>query len=130
MFKTCLIVAGCICTILIAVNAHSDDAEQGEQIIEAGFSNEESAEQSDIQLGPDSEHAVSSNMSRLELDYGTSYRLAVYGQILNPDAGKNTEPVTGLDGQAAEVIMNKYRKSFEKPKKDPVYILNVGQRRK
>ena len=130
MFKTCLIVAGCICTILIAVNAHSDDAEQSEQIIKAGLSDVESTEMNNIQLGPDSSHAVSSNMSRLELDYGTSYRLAVYGQILNPDAEKNTEPVTGLDGQAAEIIIDKYRKSFEKPKKDPVYILNVGQRRK
>jgi type IV pilus biogenesis protein CpaD/CtpE len=115
---------------LIAVHAHSDDAEQSEQIIVAGVSDEESTEQSNIQLGPDTEHAVNSNMSRLELDYGTSYRLAVYGQILNPDAEKNTEPVTGLDGQAAEVIIDKYRKSFEKPKKDPVYILNVGSSRK
>jgi type IV pilus biogenesis protein CpaD/CtpE len=115
--------------MLIAVHAHSDDAEQSEQIIVAGVSDEESTEQRNIQLGPDSAHAQS-NMSRLELDYGTSYRLAVYGQILNPDAEKNTEPVTGLDGQAAEVIIDKYRKSFEKAKKDPVYILNVGSRRK
>ena len=130
MFKTCLIIAGCLCTILIAVNAHSDDAEQSEQIIEADVSIEEGSEQGNIQLGPDAAHTESSNMSRLELDYGTSYRLAVYGQILNPDAEKNTEPVTGLDGQAAEVIIDKYRKSFEKPKKDPVYILNVGSSRK
>ncbi|UCH82436.1 MAG: hypothetical protein JSW20_07325 [Nitrospiraceae bacterium] len=130
MFKTCLIIAGCLCTILIAVQAHSDNAEQSEQISVAGVSDEERTEPGTIQLGPDSEHAASSNMSRLELDYGTSYRLAVYGQILNPDAEKNTEPVTGLDGQAAEVIIDKYRKSFEKPKKDPVYILNVGSSRK
>lgn len=130
MFKTCLIAAGCICTILIAVNAHSDDAEQSGQIIESGISNEESTEQSNLTFESDTAYVPVKKMSRLELDYGTSYRLAVYGQILNPDAEKNTEPVTGLDGQAAEVIIDKYRKSFEKPKKDPVYILNVGSSRK
>jgi hypothetical protein len=52
--------------------------------------------------------------SRLEMDYGTSAKLAKFNQILNPDAGKNLEPVEGLDGVAANAVMEKYRKEFEK----------------
>ena len=39
--------------------------------------------------------------TRLETDYGTSYKLQKYNQIANPDAEKNLKPVEGLDGQAA-----------------------------
>lgn len=55
--------------------------------------------------------------SRLELDYGTSYKLQKFSQILNPDAEKNMEPVYGLDGVAADEGMNQYRKSFTEPGK-------------
>jgi PBP1b-binding outer membrane lipoprotein LpoB len=53
--------------------------------------------------------------SRVEMDYGTSYKLAKYNQTLNPDAEKNLEPVTGIDGQAGDKIVEKYQKSFERP---------------
>jgi PBP1b-binding outer membrane lipoprotein LpoB len=53
--------------------------------------------------------------SRVEMDYGTSYKLAKYNQTLNPDAEKNLEPVTGIDGQVGEKIIEKYNKGFEKP---------------
>ena len=52
--------------------------------------------------------------SRLEMDYGTSYKLTKMNQILNHDAEKNLTPVEGIDGQAAQAIADKYRKSFEK----------------
>jgi hypothetical protein len=64
--------------------------------------------------------------TRVELDYGTSYNLAKYGQILNPEAEKNLEPVVGIDGQVADIIMDKYRKGFEKDKARPVYNINIG----
>jgi hypothetical protein len=48
----------------------------------------------------------------LSKDYGNSYNAAKTGQILNPGASKNLEPVTGLSGKAAESNMNKYRGSF------------------
>jgi hypothetical protein len=35
-------------------------------------------------------------------------------QVLDPDAGQNADPVTGLDGEAASSEMKKYRKSFTK----------------
>ena len=50
----------------------------------------------------------------LEQNWGKSYESAKNNQILNPEAGKNLEPVVGLDGQVAEHGVNKYKKSFEK----------------
>ena len=50
----------------------------------------------------------------LDMNWGKSYESAKKNQILNPDAGKSLEPVVGLDGQAAEHGVNKYKKSFEK----------------
>jgi hypothetical protein len=64
--------------------------------------------------------------TRVELDYGTSYNLAKYGQILNPEAEKNLEPVVGMDGQVTEIVVDKYRKGFEKEKPRPVYNINIG----
>jgi PBP1b-binding outer membrane lipoprotein LpoB len=53
--------------------------------------------------------------SRVEMDYGTSHKLAKFNQTLNPEGEKNLEPVTGIDAQAADKIVEKYQKSFEKP---------------
>ncbi len=64
--------------------------------------------------------------SRLEMDYGTSFKLMKFNQIANPDAEKNLEPVTGMDGQAAKATIEKYRKDFEKPPEAPVYMFGIG----
>jgi hypothetical protein len=64
--------------------------------------------------------------TRLETDYGTSYKLQKYNQIANPDAEKNLKPVEGLDGQAAAAAMTKRQKEFEKQDKAPSYIFNLG----
>jgi len=53
--------------------------------------------------------------SRLEMDYGTSQKLAKFNQTLNPEAEKNLDPVVGMDGQAAQKVVEKYHKDFEKP---------------
>ena len=50
----------------------------------------------------------------LDMNWGKSLETAKNNQILNPDAGENLDPVLGLDGQAAEYTVNKYKKSFEK----------------
>lgn len=52
--------------------------------------------------------------SKLEKNWGRSYESAKYNQILNPEAGRTADPVTGIDGEAAEKNVQKYRKSFEK----------------
>jgi len=50
--------------------------------------------------------------SKVADNWGTSYYAQKQGQIVNPDASKNLQPVEGLYGQAAEAAMGKYLKSF------------------
>lgn len=63
--------------------------------------------------------------SRLERDYGQSFRLTKSNQILHPEATSNLEPVYGFDGHAAGATIEKYRKSFEKRDVAPVFILGT-----
>ena len=64
--------------------------------------------------------------SRVETDRGTAFKLQKVNQIANPDAGKDTKPVEGLDGQAAAAAVTKRQKEFEKQEKAPSYIFNLG----
>ncbi len=64
--------------------------------------------------------------TRVQMDYGTSVQLSKFNQTLNPEAAKNLQPVTGFDGQAADRVLDKYQKDFEKPAPPPVYMLSVG----
>ncbi len=64
--------------------------------------------------------------SRLEENYGTSVKLSTSNQILSPDAERNLEPVTGMDGMAGQISIERYRKSFEQPAKSSQYIFNMG----
>ena len=61
--------------------------------------------------------------SPLAMDFGTSYKLTKINQILNPEAEKNLDPVTGLDGKASEAIIEKYHKDFVEPVKAPTSIM-------
>lgn len=63
--------------------------------------------------------------SQVEKDYGNSFQLVKSNQMLNPEAGKNLDPVYGLDGHAALIIMEKYRKSFEIHSAPPIYPMGV-----
>jgi hypothetical protein len=63
--------------------------------------------------------------SRVEMDYGTSFKLAKFNQTLNPEAEKNLEPVTGIDAQVGDKIMEKYQKSFERPLPPPTFAISV-----
>jgi hypothetical protein len=63
----------------------------------------------------------------LDSNWGRSFEAAKYNQILNPDAGKDLDPVEGLDGRAAEKNMEQYRKSFETPVPQAVYnVSNIS----
>jgi hypothetical protein len=66
----------------------------------------------------------------LDRNWGTSLEATKQGQIWNHEAGKNLDPVVGLDGQAAEASMEKYRgitKVEETPKIDPArFLLDIG----
>ena len=63
----------------------------------------------------------------LDRNWGTSYESAKLNQILNPEAGKNLEPVVGLDGQAAETALESYRKQFEQAK-ETTYSFSVTEK--
>jgi hypothetical protein len=64
--------------------------------------------------------------SRLEMDYGTSFKLQKFNQIADPEAGKKVEPAEGMDGKASQGAMEKYQKGFEKEPPAPVYTLSIG----
>jgi hypothetical protein len=57
--------------------------------------------------------------TELDRNWGKSYETAKYHQILNPEAGKNQEPVEGLDGRADERIMEGYIKGEAQGKQKP-----------
>ena len=64
--------------------------------------------------------------SRLEMDYGTSFKLQKFNQIADSEAGKKVEPAEGMDGKAAEATKGKYQKGFEKEPPAQVYNLTIG----
>jgi hypothetical protein len=53
----------------------------------------------------------------LDKNWGRSFETARETQQLDPDASPTLGPVTGLDGQAAEGDMQKYREAHSKDKK-------------
>jgi hypothetical protein len=63
--------------------------------------------------------------SRVEEDFGNSFRQAKESQILNPEAAKNIDPVTGFDAKAAQATLDKYRKDFEKPTPPTPFVLSI-----
>jgi len=60
-----------------------------------------------------------------ETHFGASYKAAKSGQVLNSEAGQNQEPVCGLDGQAAELTLEKYRQSFSGSGEAPIYPIRI-----
>ncbi len=64
--------------------------------------------------------------TRLEMDYGTSFKLQKFNQTLNPEAEKNLALVEGLDGNAAAGIVGQYQKGFTTVEKSPVYNISIG----
>ncbi len=62
----------------------------------------------------------------LDQNWGRSYETAKYNQMVNPNAGKNLEPVVGLGGVASDNTVNKYDQSFkEKKTQDVTNILKL-----
>ena len=71
--------------------------------------------------------AACAGPTRVERDFGTSHKLAIFNQTLDPKAEANLKPVTGLSAQAEQLVIDKYIKSFEKvAEKAPVYAIPVG----
>jgi len=64
--------------------------------------------------------------SRVDKNYGRSVKEAWLNQILDPGGEKNLEPVTGLDGEAAQASIEKYRKAFERPRETSQPLVQMG----
>lgn len=58
----------------------------------------------------------------LEEDYGRSVRNNVAQQLINPRAGLDTTPATGIDPKAAANSMETYNKSFKADEKKQVEL--------
>ena len=71
---------------------------------------------------------VGMETARIDADFGTSYQLAKANQMLNPDAYKNLEPVTGLSAEVTKRVTDKYAQGFEKAVEAPTYTFNIGGR--
>lgn len=64
---------------------------------------------------------------RYEAEFGNATRATLNAQIINPNAGNNPDPVTGLDGRAARDAINNYQKSFAQPQPtENVFNIGVG----
>jgi hypothetical protein len=67
---------------------------------------------------------------RLDAKFGSAVNTARFRQIVNPSAGRNTDPVKGVDGQAGDAMIDNYREVFVDPR--PALtggIINVGSGR-
>jgi hypothetical protein len=64
----------------------------------------------------------SAKETMLNRNWGSSFESAKSNQILDPEAGKNLDPVVGLDGHAAGISMEKYRQGFKKEKPEGLSI--------
>ncbi|MGK5069018.1 pilus assembly protein [Janthinobacterium sp. AD80] len=63
----------------------------------------------------------------LDSHFGESVALLKSQQILYPDAYRNTNPVSGIDGKAGVSAYQRYQKSFAAPEPQPnVFTIGVG----
>lgn len=62
-----------------------------------------------------------------EAPMGTTVSLTMAQQVLDPAAGTNRDPVSGMDGQAAKSNYDSYQKSFQAPQPQPnVFTIGVA----
>ena len=57
--------------------------------------------------------------------FGDAVRDAKKKMTLNPNAGKNGDPVTGMDGRAARESMQQYHESYKTPP-PATNVINIG----
>ena len=66
------------------------------------------------------------DQSLLEANWGRSVESIKYMQMVDPEAGKNLDPVLGLDGNASGNNVDKYRNSFKETElKESTTILKL-----
>lgn len=69
--------------------------------------------------------AVSSSTPNYDKRFGDAVREARMRMTLNPNAGRNPDPIAGMDGRAAHEAYGRYHDSFKAP--PPVTnVINIG----
>lgn len=63
--------------------------------------------------------------TQVDQKFGEAVNTAKAQQIINPDGPRNTDPVKGIDGKAADATVDRYHKSFESPP-PPVNVFTIG----
>ena len=71
---------------------------------------------------------ISRTTPQWDVRFGDATRAAFAQQVINPDAGRDTRPVTGLDGQAAAAAQKRYQNSFAEPPVPPVFTIGIGSK--
>lgn len=61
----------------------------------------------------------------LDSQFGQAVEMAKAQQTINKDAGKNPDPVNGLDGRAAREAVERYETTFQRPT-PPQNVFNIG----
>jgi hypothetical protein len=70
-----------------------------------------------------------STTPNLDRHFGQGLSLLKAQQTLDPQAGRNRDPVSGIDGQAAKSAYDAYQKSFRAPVPQPnAFTIGVGGR--
>jgi len=63
----------------------------------------------------------------LDQHFGEAVNAAKAQQTINPDASLNTDPVAGIDGQAASGAVGRYHRSFvQPPATGNIFTIGVG----
>lgn len=63
----------------------------------------------------------------LESQMGQSLSMIKAQQVMRPDAGKNTDPVAGMDAKAAKGAQDRYQQSFKAPEPQPqAFTIGIG----
>ena len=57
--------------------------------------------------------------------FGTALRNALAMQVINPDAGRNGDAATGMDGTASRASIVLYQGTFKEPP-PVVNVINIG----
>jgi hypothetical protein len=69
--------------------------------------------------------AACSTTPNYDLKFGDAVRESRMNMIINPDAGKNTDQVAGMDGKSGKEAVKLYQDSFKVP--PPVInVINIG----
>lgn len=59
--------------------------------------------------------------------FGDPVRVIAAQQVIDPDASRNTNPVKGVDGKAAQAAMGEYQRSFTQPQPEATaFTIGVG----